>query len=157
MSTWILSIVGVAFLGVMIDVVAPTGSINKLIKCVFSTFLIFVLMGPIKNLITSESAGLEDISTEIIEDENFLIKYNQNLASKYETQIKNKLEEMNIEGVEVSILVSLTDSDFKILEVSVWLNNLVLTNEINHTNKYEKIKSVIKSIINVQEEIVFYE
>lgn len=157
MSGWILSIVGIAFLGAMIDIVAPTGALNKFIKSIFSVCLIFVLVGPIKGFITTNTSNLDSISTNIGQDDNFLIKYNQSLARSYEEKIKTNLEEVGIYGVNVLILTNLANTDFEILEVSVYLKDLVLTDKINHTNKYERIEEVIKKTLSVSGEIVFYE
>ena len=157
MTVWILSIVGCAFLGVMIDIVSPNGSLNKFIKSIFALFLVFVLMGPIKNFITTKTSGLGEISVGIKEDEEFLIKYNQNLAIQYEQEINKRLVASGIEGVSISILINLSNVEFEIIEVAVWLENLVLNENINHNNKYEKIEKVIKEVVGDEQEIEFYE
>ena len=157
MTAWILSIVGCAFLGVMIDIVSPNGSLNKFIKSIFALFLVFVLMGPIKNFITTKTSGLGEISVGIKEDEEFLIKYNQNLAIQYEREINKRLVASGIDGVSISILINLSNVEFEIIEVAVWLENLVLNENINHNNKYEKIEKVIKEVVGDEQEIEFYE
>ena len=157
MSTWILSIVGIAFLGVMIDVVSPSGAINKFIKSIFSVLVLFVLVSPIKNLLTKSEIDINQVSNELIEDKNFLFNYNQNLASSYENRIEDRLNQEEINGVDVVILLDLTKDEFEIQEVSVYIQNLVLTDKITHKNKYEKIKEAITSVLNVSKEIVFYE
>lgn len=157
MSTWILSIVGMAFLGVMIDVVSPSGAINKFIKSIFSVLVLFVLVSPIKNLLTKSEIDINQVSNELIEDKNFLFNYNQNLASSYENRIEDRLNQEEINGVDVVILLDLTKDEFEIQEVSVYIQNLVLTDKITHKNKYEKIKEAITSVLNVSKEIVFYE
>lgn len=157
MSTWILSIVGIAFLGVMIDVVSPSGAINKFIKSIFSVLVLFVLVSPIKNLLTKSEIDINQVSNELIEDKNFLFNYNQNLASSYENRIEDRLNQEEINGVDVVILLDLTKDEFEIQEVSVYIQNLVLTDKITHKNKYEKIKEAILSVLNVSKEIVFYE
>lgn len=53
MTAWLLSIVGVVFLGVMIDVIAPTGKMNGIIKTMFAIILIYVVMTPIIKLLKS--------------------------------------------------------------------------------------------------------
>ena len=157
MSTWILSIVGMAFLGVMIDVVSPSGAINKFIKSIFSVLVLFVLVSPIKNLLIKSKIDINQVSNELIEDKNFLFNYNQNLASSYENRIEDRLNQEEINGVDVVILLDLTKDEFEIQEVSVYIQNLVLTDKITHKNKYEKIKEAITSVLNVSKEIVFYE
>lgn len=54
MTSWLLSIVGVVFLGVMIDVIAPSGKTNSIIKTMFAIMLIYVVLSPIIKLIGSD-------------------------------------------------------------------------------------------------------
>lgn len=53
MTAWLLSIVGVVFLSVMIDVVAPSGKMNGIIKTMFAIILIYVVMTPVIKLLKS--------------------------------------------------------------------------------------------------------
>ena len=54
MRAWILSICGVVFLGVMIDVISPNGKMNTFIKSIFSLVFIFVLVTPIVRYINGK-------------------------------------------------------------------------------------------------------
>ena len=70
-STYLLSIVGVAILGVIVDLILPSGTVSKYIKGVFALILIFVIISPIPKLI-NQNWSFNDIfqtsSTEIDED-----------------------------------------------------------------------------------------
>ena len=49
MKAWLLSIVGVVFLGVLFDLLYPNGRTNTLCKSIFGIFAVFVMIGPIFN------------------------------------------------------------------------------------------------------------
>lgn len=156
--SWILSLVGLAFLGVMIDIVAPSGSINKFIKSVFSIFILFVLVSPLQNLVRNGIKNIElSSNTNLEQDEEFLIKYNQNLAVHFSERLKNRLENEGFEGINVTILPSLTDLNFNILEIQIDKSKLVLTNEIKNININEKIKEIIDNEFGKSMEVRFYE
>ena len=156
--SWILSLVGLAFLGVMIDIVAPSGSINKFIKSVFSIFILFVLVSPLQNLVRNGIKNIElSSNTNLEQDEEFLIKYNQNLAIQFSERLKNRLENEGFEGINVTILPSLTDLNFNILEIQIDKSKLVLTNEIKNININEKIKEIIDNEFGKSMEVRFYE
>ena len=156
--SWILSLVGLAFLGVMIDIVAPSGSINKFIKSVFSIFILFVLVSPLQNLVRNGIKNIElSSNTNLEQDEEFLIKYNQNFAVHFSERLKNRLENEGFEGINVTILPSLTDLNFNILEIQIDKSKLVLTNEIKNININEKIKEIIDNEFGKSMEVRFYE
>ena len=47
MSAWLMSIVGVVFLGVMIDIITPEGKTNAFIKSIFAVFVVYIIVSPI--------------------------------------------------------------------------------------------------------------
>jgi len=51
MKAWILSIVGIMFIGVIIEIIMPEGKTNTFIKSMFAIVFMYVVMSPIINLI----------------------------------------------------------------------------------------------------------
>ena len=47
MTSYILSIVGIVFLGVLVDVIMPDGEMNKYVKGVFSIIALCVIINPL--------------------------------------------------------------------------------------------------------------
>lgn len=157
MNTWILSLVGIVFLGVMLDVIAPNGKSNNFIKSIFGLLVILTLINPIKNLIT---INLNDkISDDIIATNSELTLYINNAwVEQKNLKINNKLIESNIMGVNVNICGNLFEKNFVVDYVYVDISNLVLTDEITNINKYEKIEEIILEQIEIEKErIIFYE
>lgn len=155
---WILSLVGIAFLGVMIDIVAPSGNISKFIKSIFAIFILFVLVSPLQNLVKNGIGKFEFVSNkDLNQDEEFLIKYNQNLAIYYADRLTQTLVNSGFKGIVVTILPSLTDLNFNILEIQIDKSKLVLTDEIKNININEKIKEIIDNELGKKMEVKFYE
>ena len=155
---WILSLVGIAFLGVMIDIVAPSGNISKFIKSIFAIFILFVLVSPLQNLVKNGIGKFEFVSNkDLNQDEEFLIKYNQNLAIYYAVRLTQTLVNSGFKGIVVTILPSLTDLNFNILEIQIDKSKLVLTDEIKNININEKIKEIIDNEFGKKMEVKFYE
>lgn len=155
---WILSLVGIAFLGVMIDIVAPSGNISKFIKSIFAIFILFVLVSPLQNLVKNGIGKFEFVSNkDLNQDEEFLIKYNQNLAIYYADRLTQTLVNSGFKGIVVTILPSLTDLNFNILEIQIDKSKLVLTDEIKNININEKIKEIIENELGKKMEVKFYE
>ena len=47
MAGYIMSILGIVVAGVFIDIIVPSGSINKYIRSIYSVFVVAVLISPI--------------------------------------------------------------------------------------------------------------
>ena len=55
MSNYVLSILGVVLLGIIIDVIIPSGKINKYIKSIFSIFIIAVIISPVVKFLSNKN------------------------------------------------------------------------------------------------------
>lgn len=158
MNSWLLSLVGIAFLGVLIDILTPKNNMNKFIKSIFAIFLLFVIVSPIKNIISSKSKFFNTGNNVNVLDEDFLQKHNLNRIRALEDSINTYLIKNNIKGVNVILATNMLKFDFEIVEVGVDIKNLVLTENINHKNKYEIITNAIRQVINIRKEAIkFYE
>lgn len=157
MTTWILSIVGVSFLGVLIDVIAPNGKTNKFIKSIFSIAIVVILITPIASLFNKNFSEIDlTYSYEINSD--YFYSINQSKYNLYLKTVNESLINEGIEGVNVIICADLSKIKFDIEKVIVDTSNLVLTENITNTNKYNKIRNIIIAVLNVSEsEVVFDE
>lgn len=158
MKGWLLSLAGIAFLGVLVDILSPNKSLNKFTKSIFAVFLLFVIVSPIKNILQSELDFLNINNGINITDDNFLQKNNLARIKSLEENINSHLIKKNIKGVNVVILTNMLEFDFEIIEVVVDIKKLVLTENINHNNKYQVIINAINEVINIKKDIIkFYE
>lgn len=156
MKEWLLSLVGIAFLGVLVDILTPNKNLNKFIKSIFAIFFLFVIISPIAKFKPNQVFFKPDTGVNM--DENFLQKNILMRITTIENSINSHLKKNNINGVNVTLAVTLLDFDFVVNEVEVNTQNIVLTKDLNHKNKYEKIINLICETTNFKKEIIkFYE
>ena len=151
MKAWIISIVGIVFLAVLFELVYPQGKTKQFCKSIFGVFAIFVMLSPIFNFDYSKLKSSDDTSISL--NINFQNAKDESLKIKVENELKNH----NISGVDVEILSKMQDFDYLIDNVYVDSTNIVLTDNITHTNKYEIILELISNTLNIdREQIIIY-
>ena len=74
MVSWVLSIAGMAFLGVVIDTIIPNGKMCGFIRGIFSIFLMYIIINPLPQLFNQKI----NVDAEYVYEENtgFLEKFN---------------------------------------------------------------------------------
>lgn len=160
MTAWLLSLIGIAFLGVLVDLVLPSGQMNKYIKGMFGIFTVFVIISPLPKLLNIDidfnSLIYNQSATEI--DCDFLEATNQKIKKQLEISVEKNLENKGFLKVDVEILANLEDMKFTIKKVIVNLQNMVINGNLPHINKYTEIKAGVLEILNIEEgQVVFNE
>lgn len=150
MTAWLLSIVGVVFLGVLVDIIAPNGKTNTVIKCVFGIFVLVVMATPIIKLL--DKNWTLDINTQ----SDWLEDFKENKLSTLEQEIENHLVSKGITCV-VEIEGEFVTNCINITCVKIYISQSVLNQMDEHINKYKHITCLVKEIVEVDEEIVIYE
>lgn len=146
MAGWILSIVGIVFLGVLFDLIYPAGKTNAFCKSIFSIFAMIILISPILNLNTDEIFQSSSTFSEL--DYNITKSKDEALKAK----ILEGLKTHDIVGVDVEIESTMGSFEYEINNVYIDTTNLVLTERITNINKYEVITSLVCEIANVDKE-----
>lgn len=157
MSGYILSILGIVIVGVLVDIVVPSGTINKYIKSIYAIFVLAVILSPvIKFLSNTHDININITGYEINED---LMNYiNTNKIKSIETNIENKLKDEGFDGIDIKINYTIESNELMINSCTVNMQNLVITSDKQHINKYEFIIEVVREYTNLaDEEIIFYE
>lgn len=92
MGGWLLSIVGVAAIGVLLDILLPKSELNKYIKGIFAIVVVFVIVAPIPKLINS-NFDISDIFKDsgITTDKSFSESVNKERNEKRQEDIKDML------------------------------------------------------------------
>lgn len=156
MMEYVLSIAGVVFLGVMLDVISPEGKMNTFIKSIFSLFLLFVMTSPIVNLVSKNSLS-KLFNTEITLQEEYLSEVNNQILNEYEHKLIKMIETKGILNVDVEITGNMTEENRSVEKVVVNTQNMVLINSDKHINKYEVITECVEEILGVGREVIIYE
>lgn len=147
MTAWLLSIVGIVFLGVMVDIIAPSGKTNTFIKSIFAIFLIYVVITPIVKYIKKGEYKV-DFETEY-STENLSI-------TEAEHKISDLLISNGFYGIDVEIKGYVSKD--KIVAQKVVLNGAktVLKSQDEHIDKYKLITNLVQSIVTVKKENIEY-
>ncbi|MBQ7352072.1 MAG: hypothetical protein IJW59_04380 [Clostridia bacterium] len=148
---WLLSVVGIVFLGILFDMIFPNGKINSLCRSLFGLFAMFVLISPILHIDMNIFEGSDFVDGKLIDsinsarDESFIIKINEHLKSK------------GFDGVVVEIDSKIDNDEYQIENIYVDITNLVLLQNNQNINTYEVIAVEINKLTNVDlERIVVY-
>ena len=156
MVAYILSIIGIVFLGVLVDVIMPEGTMNKYIKGMFGLIALFVIVYPISQILNS-NIKLDDVfynSSATAIDKDFLQATNKQIKSQIEKSLQAKLVNAGFENVDVEIECDLSQEQFTIKKVRVDISKMVINQNMVHINKYTEIKKVVTEFVNVEEDDV---
>ena len=153
LTEYILSVVGVVFLGVLIDVILPEGEMNKYIKGVFAVIALFVMISPVQKIFDKDF-NFEDVfynSVSSTVDEDFIIATNKQIVMQLKNTVKVELCNNGFENVNVEIECDLSSSQLNIKKVTVDISKMVINTNVAHINKYTEIKKIVAEFLNVEE------
>lgn len=146
MTEWLMSIVGVVAIGVLLDILLPSGEINKYIKGVFGIVVVFVIIIPLPKLVKGDFLNFFDASQEIEIDEGY---YSDALKRRNEEREKATLNYLKTVYPIRSVDIDYADNDYnKITKVSVRVSGSVDAVALrSKTAEYLKVK---QEIINIE-------
>ncbi|MBQ2864862.1 MAG: stage III sporulation protein AF [Clostridia bacterium] len=154
MLSWLLNIVGIVFIGVILDVVLPDGKTNQFIKHVFSVFMLFVVVSPVSNWVSS--AFNVEVSSGVT-DSNFLYVTNLEKINALEKDIVSEIESGGISNVSVIINGNVFEEVLTINSVYVDVSNAVSENNLTKSEvKDFVLDKILINVDVVKEDIVFY-
>lgn len=155
MNGYILSILGIVFASVIIDIIMPSGAISKYIKSVYSIFVVGVLLSPILSLISNKNDLKLTYNDYEINQELYTYISTQR-ANATEQEIKKELNSEGFSNLDININFSIENNNLIYNSCTINLKNLVIDADKQHINKYEFIKQVVKEHTSLtDEEIIF--
>lgn len=154
MLSWLLNIVGIVFTGVILDVVLPDGKTNQFIKHVFSVFMLFVVVSPVSNWVSS--AFNVEVGSGVT-DSNFLYVTNLEKINALEKDIVSEIESGGISNVSVIINGNVFEEVLTINSVYVDVSNAISENNLTKSEvKDFVLDKILINVDVVKEDIVFY-
>jgi hypothetical protein len=157
MNGYVLSVLGITMAGIIIDIILPSGSINKYIKSIYSIFVVAVLLMPLINFLNNNN-GFSFKYNDIELQENLLNYINQKKVDALESNIEEHLFKEGYNSIDIEIHYSIQNNEIVYKNCNVNLKNLEISTDKQHINKYEFIKEVVKDYLNLSyEEIIFDE
>lgn len=157
-SGWLLSIAGMAVLGVLIDIILPGGQTNKYVKGMFAFCMLLVIIAPLPSLVNKNfNVDLIFTQTEIKIDADFIYQVNRSKLTHYENKIKKQLEHAEIKHVEVVVNGDVFSNNMQIKNVFVDLKNVVISENIKHINIKKTVLEIVLDNINISKEKVIFD
>lgn len=142
-------------LGVIIDVIIPTGTTSKYISGIFAIFVLFVMVNPIITFLKSDyklSDYFNNIEIEL--NHNLLHSFTTSKFDAIESEIEQQLLEQGYSNVDLDIKFTIYADNVEIKQVLVDLTNLVINTNSENINKYVHIRQVVMENILVGEEVI---
>lgn len=141
-----MSIVGVVAIGVLLDILLPSGEINKYIKGVFGIVVVFVIIIPLPKLVKGDFIDFFDATQEIKIDEGY---YSDSLKRRNDEREKAALTYLKTAYSVKSVDIDYADNDFnKITRVRVRVTSGVDASGVRtKISEYLKVK---EELINIE-------
>jgi len=152
-TAYILSIVGIVFVGVLIDIIMPDGKMNNFVKGVFGLVVLLVIITPIQKVF-NPNFSLENFfydTTATTIDNDFIEATNKQIKKELENTLVAKLEKADFSNCIVTIDCNLSANEMEIKKVYIDISKMVINANMVHINKYNEIKEVAKNYLNVEE------
>ncbi len=155
MTAYVLSILGVVVVGVIIDIIIPTGTINKFIKSIYGIFVVLIIITPIINLFKNYQ-DYELSYTEYEINETLINYINKMKISAMEEEIITRLEENEISGVEVTINYSIENDTLTINSCVIDIKNMSSSSNNSNNNIYEIITEIVQAVTDLDSEVIIF-
>ena len=159
MSEYLISIIGVVVLGVLVDLVLPSGQMNRFVKSMFGIFTILIIISPVPKLIKSNfdfsSLFYNQASIEI--DKDFLEVTNKKIVEQLEKSVIASCENSGYFNVECEIESILVENKLVIEKVIINLDKLVISQNVVHINKYTEIEQAVQRVVNIEKERIVFD
>lgn len=155
MSSYLLTLLGVILLGVLVDIILPSGSTSKYISGIFAIFVIFVIVTPVVNWVKNDYKLTDYMTSSEIElNDKLLFNMYNNKINALESDIALELSQNGYEGVTLDIKFNVVADSVEFERVLVDISNLVIKAPSTSINKYVYIRQVVMSRISVTEEVI---
>ncbi|MBQ7977294.1 MAG: stage III sporulation protein AF [Clostridia bacterium] len=154
LGVYLLSVVGVVFLLVIIELVLPDSKISKYIRSIFAIFIVVVIIAPVAKLIKNDwdfNSIIMDFNYEL--NQNYLDSVNAQNISLLERELEAVINK-EYKGAKVSISANFSGGEEKISYIFVDLSDLVINENNEHINYYTAIKELVRKQIDIDDERV---
>ena len=158
-SAWVLTIAGVVFLTLSVDIILPDGATNKYIKSIFAVVTVLVIAAPLPSLVRSDFdiSGVFGQSETVQIDGDYLLYIFDKKNAGFEKILKEELNAEGVTGVEFTFLPDKEEYGYSIGGVLVDMKNLVISGENPNVNAAEKIPELLFSVAGVSKsKVVLY-
>ncbi len=152
---WILSILGVAVIGAVIDLILPSGRMNKFVKSVFAAVTVLIIILPLPHLLkngcrTDGFLWEQDVPLQ----DDYL---NYTAAIKKNALLKGLRAAMEADGItlgDIEITGDFSGNAPVIEKVRINLSQVVMAEQWEHIHKYTTVRTKVAEYLAVDEDVV---
>lgn len=159
-SSWAQGIIVAVIVASIIEMILPNGTSKKYIKVVIGIYILFNIITPVINKVSSSDGSSLDVSKFLDLDTYVNSENNTNLkANNIETKNEENIKQVYISKLKNDIKNKLKDMDYTVKNVQIYLENdnnytiknisLIVTKENKTNNQNEYNSNVIKEIEEV--------
>lgn len=161
LSAWVLSIAGIIVLCVLVELIMPSGQMNKYIKGILSFMVVFVIVMPIPKLLNLKIDFNDFLNYGNVEvDKDYIYQLNLNKMLSLKEDIEGACLTKGYDNVIVSLDADVLSTNFHITKAVVDLTGLVITSNAVHSNILDikkDIAMIIKKILSLEEEDIYFD
>lgn len=134
-AAWGLTVLGLATVTTVAEMLLPHGKMQKVIRSVFATVTVFVIITPIPSLVKN---GIDfDFSTDTVETDSEYLEYIEGVRGQI---LANSCEEyLKSNGYSSGYKITVESDGYKVKKARVDFTNSGMTEDGGHINKSEII------------------
>ena len=156
-GAWILTILAVAVIGAVIDLVLPGGRMNKFVKSVFGAVTVLLIVLPLPNLVKNGCSVGEFLPNNSVEIQEDYLEYVSNI--KKNSLIKGLCAALTEDGItlgDVELDGDFSGSTPEITAVKINLSQVVIVGQSQHINMNELIRSKVSQYLAVDKGVIYF-
>ena len=145
LSSYILSIAGIIFVSIIVELVISDGTLSKHIKSIFSFFILAVIIAPLPALVSNENVSSVFEFSEYEIQEGYIYTLNKSRLETMATEEELLLQNEGYKNIKIVFHSSnMSQADMKIDGASINLAKMIVLEEAKHKEEKD-IKEHITS------------
>jgi len=156
LSTWIASILAVAIIGVLADLLLSGNRMHKFVRGIFGVVTLFVIAAPLPNLIKTGFKWNFDWGGSVNIDQGFLDSIHKKQIKILEDGTEQLIARNGIEGAIVTIQGTVDKLEVKISSITINLMDVVYTGNNQHIDIVELVSDIVSKGLDIDKSIIIF-
>ena len=150
-----MSILGVALIGAVIDLVLPSGRMNKFIKSVFAAVTVLIVLLPLPDLVKNGFKSENFILREDVRLQQEYLEYTASIKKNALCKgLRAALKEDGIVLGDLEIEGNFEGSAPVVEKVRINMKQVVMTGQSEHIHNYTTVRTSVMRYLSVEEDVV---
>lgn len=155
LGAWILSILGIVVIGAVVDLVLPSGRMNKYVKSIFAAVTVLVIVLPLPNLLKGGCKTDELLWNKDVELQDTYLEYAADLKKKaLLSGLRAALQADGITLGDAELIGDFTQITPEIAEVKINLSQVVIVGQSEHIHKYTLVREKVAEYLSVDKDVI---